>query len=136
MTYQNSLVLTPLAEGHDVADNQLCDGHQAPAADTGEGAEGDQLRGRLRKRRGERADEEDGQPDQQHELARPDVGEAAVQELEARRRDEVAAGEPRGLAVRAQGVGHDMQTGRQRGLVHQSKQVDAGTGQEDLVMAG
>ena len=69
VTYQNPLVRTPLPEGHDIADNKLCDGHQASAADTGEGAEGDQLGGGLGERGGEGAEEEDGEPDQQDGLA-------------------------------------------------------------------
>lgn len=80
-TNQNALILATLAQGNDVADNELGNRHQAAAADAGKGAEDGELQHRLGQRRGQGADEEDGQADEQDELARPNVGQAAVQEL-------------------------------------------------------
>ena len=131
MTYQDSLILPPLSEGNNIADNQLRYRHQTSSTNTRDGSESDQLRGGPRKRRRKRADEEDGQSDKQDDLARPNIRKAPVEELEARGSDEIAAGKPRGLAVGVEGVSDDAQACRQRGLVHQGQQVHAGACEED-----
>lgn len=80
---ENTLIFTSFAQRDHVADDHLGDGHKAAAADASEGAEDDELGGCLGEGGGQRAEEEDGEAGEEDVFAGPDVGEAAVEQLEA-----------------------------------------------------
>ena len=82
------MVLPPLSQGDDVADDQLGHSHQTASPNTGESTEDGKLQHRLGKGGGQGADEKDGQPDKKNELARPDIRETAIKKLPDSRRSE------------------------------------------------
>lgn len=153
ISYQNSLVLAALPQRHDIADNELGDSHEASSSDTGQGTEDGELQHRLGERRGERTKEEDGQTGEENDLAGPNVGEAAVDELANSGRavdvslgrilidrelryvgnqHEVTACYPRDLRHGTQRLADNVETRCEGGLVHEGEEVDACAGQEDL----
>jgi hypothetical protein len=82
VTHENALVAAALPQAHDVGNDDLGDGHQPAAANTRDGTENDELNDRGAEGSGKRAEEEEGKPGVEDMLAGPDIGQAAVEELE------------------------------------------------------
>lgn len=70
---EDTLVFSSLAQRNDIAYNELGNSHQTTATDTCDGAEYDELDDRLRERRGQGTEEEDGKTRKENDLAGPDI---------------------------------------------------------------
>ncbi len=89
-----ALVLAAFAGRDDVADDRERDHHQAAGAEPLQGAEGDQLRHRLREAAEHRADQEDHDRGLQHALAAVEVAELAVERARDGGGEEIGGHDP------------------------------------------
>ena len=81
-TYQDTLILSPLFQGHYIAHNHLRNGHEATASNSRDGTKNHELDRSPGKGASQGAEEENEKPRKKDELPRPNVAESAVEELE------------------------------------------------------